>query len=99
MKIANLVRKLSLAQLREMLKSKQRSERLAPLEAKRGRLLAALAKVDRGIALLSGGTVEAAQAKPERKRRLSAAGRRRIIAATKARWARVRAEKAAKKGR
>ena len=51
---------------------------------------------DLRMQIAGGGAVKApAAAKPVKKRRLSAEGRARIIAATKKRWAAVRAAKAA----
>jgi len=61
-------------------------------EAQKARINQKIAELK---ALLAGDTPEAATPEaPKPKRRLSAAGRRRIIEATKKRWAAVRAAKA-----
>jgi hypothetical protein len=84
-----------IAELREMLKGRRTESAAAPLKRKRRRIRAAGAEAQRksrattkqqpSIKLV---TLEA----PKRKRRLSAAGRKRIIEATKRRWALKRAE-------
>jgi hypothetical protein len=85
-----------IAELKEMLKGRRtESAAAAPLKRKRRRIRAAGAEAPRkswattkqhpSLELV---TLEA----PKRKRRLSAAGRKRIIEATKRRWALKRAE-------
>jgi hypothetical protein len=97
-----------IAELREMLKGSLTESTAAPLERKRRRIRAARAEVQHkswattkqqpSLKLV---TLEA----PKRKRRLSAAGRKKIIEAMKRRWALKRAElekaqkSSAKKGR
>jgi len=84
-----------IAELREMLKGRRTESAATPLKRKRRMIRAAGAEARRksrattkqqpSLKLV---TLEA----PKRKRRLSAAGRKRIIEATKRRWALKRAE-------
>jgi hypothetical protein len=83
--------KLSPAQIRHILASAPRSGLLERLEAKRDRHLAAIKKLDRKIAKLSGGKGHvAAPTKKRRRRKMSAETRRKMSDAAKRRHAKAR---------
>jgi hypothetical protein len=95
-----LVQRLTVGQLEALIEAKRRIQKVAPLERKRDRLLRAAAKLQKKIDRLLGGGRAPAAAGPGRprgrKRKLSAAARRKIARAQKARWAKYREAKKAK---
>ena len=100
MKNVRLAQRLSVEQLEALIEAKKRLQKVAPLERKRDRLLKAAAKLQKKIDRLLDGGKAAAGRKPGRprgrKRKLSAAARRKIVQAQKARWAKYRAAMKAK---
>lgn len=104
MKNARLVQNLSVDELKALIQAKKKLDKVEPLKKKRDRLLKAAAKIQMKINRLLSGTKAAKMAgrpagkpgRPRKRRPLSAAARRKIVQAQKARWARFHAAKKAK---
>ena len=104
MKNARLVQKLSVDELKALIQAKKKLDKVEPLKKKRDRLLKAAAKIQMKINRLLAGTKAVKSAgrpagkpgRPRKRRRLSAAARRKIVQAQKARWAKFHAAKKAK---
>jgi len=96
---------LSFSQLEKLFEARKRQEKASPLIRKRDALLSSAAKLERKIARLSGAAAGPGRPGGRRLRKkggMSAAGRARIAAAQRRRWAKLRKGKAgrpAKKGR
>lgn len=84
--------RLTVAQLERLLDRKRRQAKVAPLERERDRLTMRIKKIEAKIARLKGAS---AMPSRRRKKKLSAAAKRRISRAQKRRWAKVRAAKKA----
>jgi hypothetical protein len=99
------VASLSFAQLESLYETRKREEKAAPLVRKRAKILLAISKLETKIARLAG--VSSGPGRPpgrirRKKGGISAAGRARIAAAQRRRWAKARKGKAgrpAKKAR
>ena len=89
MRLTQLAESLSESAIRQLLKLKKGSARMKALQKQRAKLMKQLAALDRKLGKAAG---KAIGITPKR-RRLSAAGRRRIILAQKRRWAAARAKK------
>ena len=88
-----LLRKLSVADLRQALKMKRTFDKRDKLEAERASLLKSLAKVERKLSKLDGQPIRRASVKPGRKgkrRKMSAETRRKMSEAARKRWAKVK---------
>lgn len=84
MKYARLIKRLSVDQLKAMLVAKGRMGKVDKLEREKKRLLRRLAKLDLRISRLSG------ENRRGGKRKISAAARKRMARAQRARWAKHR---------
>lgn len=91
---ANL-EKWSVARIERLLERKRRAAKIAPLEQERNRLRRRLEKIEEKIARLTGAAA-AGPARSRKKRKMSAAARKRIAAAQRKRWAVYRRKNAAK---
>ncbi len=85
MKLAALAQRLSESSIRSLLKMKRQGRKLKALKTQYQGLRRKLASLDRKIQKLSTGATSLSR--PKARRRLSAAGRRRIVLAQKRRWA------------
>lgn len=89
MRLTQLAQTLSEDAIRQLLKLKRSSARIQALQKQRGKLMRQLVALDRRLGKAAGKAIGMPT-----KRRLSPAGRRRIILAQKRRWAAARAKKA-----
>jgi DNA-binding transcriptional MerR regulator len=85
--------KLSVAQLRKLLKQKEAEEKVGPLLRKKARLERQLAKLEKQIAKRTGKVGR----RRRKGRRFSAATRAKMRKAQRARWAKLRKKSATKK--
>ena len=85
MRLAALAQKLSENSIRSLLRMKRQAQKVKGLKAQYQKLHRKLAAIDRRIQKMSTGATSLSR--PKATRRLSAAGRRRIVLAQKRRWA------------
>ena len=91
---AKLLKRLSLDQIRGLIKAKTRLDQTAKLEKEKARLERRIKKIEKKIAKLSGDT---GPSQKRKKGMISAAGRKRIAAAQRGRWAKIKAEQGKEK--
>ena len=89
MRLAILAQKLSENSIRALLKMKRRAQKVQGLKTQYQRLRRKLTSLDRKIQKMSTGATTLDRGTPKH-RRLSPAGRRRIVLAQKRRWAKKR---------
>lgn len=90
MQTLRLIKRLSLAKLRELVVLKERSEKVRTLETARDRFAKKAEKLQMKIDQLSGAPARGPGRPPKKRRRMSAETRKKMADAAKARWEKIK---------
>jgi hypothetical protein len=85
-----LLERLSVDDLRAAIKQKGTLDRLSRLERQKERLLRQVARIDRKMSRLDGGSTNGSPGAKRKRRKMSAETRRKMAAAARARWAKIK---------